>query len=163
MSIHSVKRSSSSRGEIIYYATLLVPPMHIFANFQNLWWLSICIDKILPSSPQAFIVSFIYISDLFPTVTRVTGCNIGAFASHVGFFCATFITNVLVKWAWWLPNLIFGICGLLAALLVCLLPETRGLSLCETVQDVEDRAAGLKNRKNKESKQVDQVEENKQA
>ena len=42
----------------------------------------------------------------------------------------------------WITSLIYGLCGIFAALLVCLLPETNNLPLCETIDDVLARERG---------------------
>ncbi|KAG7159953.1 Solute carrier family 22 member 1-like 1 [Homarus americanus] len=93
---------------------------------QDLWWLRW--------------VSFVWASELYPTVVRSRGCCSCSLAAHLGYFVTPFITEILAHLVWWLPNCIFGVCGVVAGLLVHLLPETRGLNLCETVQDVDGRA-----------------------
>ena len=42
----------------------------------------------------------------------------------------------------WITSLIYGLCGIFAALLVSLLPETNKLPLCETIHDVFARERG---------------------
>lgn len=70
-------------------------------------------------------------------------------------FTITLTCLYQARHVWWLPNTIFGSCGLLAGVLVHLLPETKGLSLCETTQDVDERARRNKNKKIQESDHVD--------
>merc|ERR1712179_733799 len=91
-----------------------------------------------------YCLEFIWAPELFPTVIRARGSSLCSFCSHAGCFCASFITEVLARWVPWMPNLLFGVSGLIAGLLAKLLPETKDLPLCDTVQQVEERARRLK-------------------
>ncbi|XP_042238203.1 solute carrier family 22 member 1-like [Homarus americanus] len=108
---------------------------------QDLWWLRwVLVMVAMEMISTCFMVSFVWASELYPTVVRSRGCCSCSLAAHLGYFVTPFITEILAHLVWWLPNCIFGVCGVVAGLLVHLLPETRGLNLCETVQDVDGRA-----------------------
>ncbi|KAK7069300.1 hypothetical protein SK128_012740 [Halocaridina rubra] len=86
-----------------------------------------------------YMMSYVWAPELYPTVVRSRGCCSCALAGHLGFFVTPFVTDVLAKHIWWVPSFVFASSGYIAACLVFLLPETKGLSLCETVQDIEKR------------------------
>ncbi|CAL4133677.1 unnamed protein product [Meganyctiphanes norvegica] len=109
------------------------------------WWLKwVLVMAAMELISVTYCLEFIWAPELFPTVVRARGSSLCSFSSHAGCFVASFITEVLARWVPWIPNLLFGVAGLIAALLAKLLPETKDLPLCDTVQQVEDRALRLK-------------------
>ncbi|KAK5637824.1 hypothetical protein RI129_000198, partial [Pyrocoelia pectoralis] len=79
---------------------------------------------------------YIYSAELFPTVIRNRGVAIGSISARIGSMIAPFIVGLaLIKP--WLPSIIFGITPPTCAILDYYLPETRGLKLPETFEDIE--------------------------
>ncbi|XP_066985317.1 organic cation transporter protein-like isoform X2 [Macrobrachium rosenbergii] len=120
----------------------------VLAVTEDVWWLRwILIMAAMELISTSYTMSYVWAPELYPTVIRSRGCSSCALGGHLGFFVTPFITDVVAQQVWWLPNMILGMCGVLGGVLVCLLPETKGLDLCETVQDVKERSkAGKLNR-----------------
>ena len=73
---------------------------------------------------------------LLPFRAKASGLNM--MASR----CGAALALLLMTLAVYLPTLpwiIYGVCPVLAGLLVLLLPETRNMPLLDTVQDVENK------------------------
>ncbi|KAI1296649.1 Solute carrier family 22 member 3 [Halotydeus destructor] len=86
----------------------------------------------------AFAISYVYSSEIYPTVVRQIGVGTNSATSRLGSMTAPFIkelnraTHVSVSLA------IFGIFSLLNALLVLSLPETKGCEIPDTIEQVEE-------------------------
>ncbi|XP_066294746.1 organic cation transporter protein-like [Branchiostoma lanceolatum] len=78
-----------------------------------------------------------YTPEVFPTVVRSTGMGIATACSRIGSMLAPFVTLLGDVWLP-LPMLTFGVASCAGGLAVCLLPETLGLPLPETIEDVEN-------------------------
>ncbi|KAJ8711997.1 hypothetical protein PYW08_008951 [Mythimna loreyi] len=78
---------------------------------------------------------YIYTSELYPTVIRNMGMGACSTAMRIGSMLAPFISNISVTIPW-LPTLIFGFAPILAGLVCFLLPETKGRSLPDSIEDV---------------------------
>ncbi|XP_057245405.1 solute carrier family 22 member 6-B-like, partial [Malurus melanocephalus] len=79
---------------------------------------------------------FLYTGELYPTVIRQTGMGLANTMARLGS-----ITAPLVKMAGELfpalPVVIYGVAPVVSGLVAVLLPETRGMALPETVDEVE--------------------------
>ncbi|KAJ8711991.1 hypothetical protein PYW08_008945 [Mythimna loreyi] len=78
---------------------------------------------------------YIYTSELYPTVIRNMGIGASSMVMRIGSMVAPFISNMSVTNPW-LPTLIFGLAPILAGLVCFLLPETKGRSLPDSIEDV---------------------------
>ncbi|XP_072018557.1 organic cation transporter protein-like [Amphiura filiformis] len=94
-----------------------------------------------------FGIVYVYSAELFPTVVRSAGVGISSMASRAGGILAPLILILDEYWAP-LPIIIFGSSAIIAGLLVLLLPETKGKTLPETIEEGE--MFGKKPKKSKE-------------
>ncbi|XP_067667759.1 solute carrier family 22 member 3-like [Haliotis asinina] len=80
--------------------------------------------------------SFFFTPEMFPTNLRNFGLGTSSACSRLGGMLAPF-SSLLAEYVEWAPGTIFGVCCLLATVLVNILPETMGRELPQTVDDVE--------------------------
>ncbi|XP_067667757.1 organic cation transporter protein-like isoform X2 [Haliotis asinina] len=93
----------------------------------------------------------LFTPEMFPTNLRNFGLGTSSAFSRVGGMLAPF-SSLLAEYVEWAPGTIFGVCCLLATVLVNVLPETMGRELPQTVDDVE---AWHKKTDDKEAKEMD--------
>uniref|UniRef100_A0AAA9T7U0 Major facilitator superfamily (MFS) profile domain-containing protein n=1 Tax=Bos taurus TaxID=9913 RepID=A0AAA9T7U0_BOVIN len=77
-------------------------------------------------------------SELMPTLLRAKASGLNMMASRCGAALAPLLMTVVVYLPT-LPWIIYGVCLILAGLLILLLPETRNMPLLDTIQDVENK------------------------
>lgn len=85
----------------------------------------------------SFPTLYLYSGELFPTVVRNVGMGTASMFTRIGSIVAPFVTS-LSENEHWLPPVIFGVTPLIAAAVVFLLPETRGIRLPDSIQDGEN-------------------------
>ncbi|EGW00824.1 Solute carrier family 22 member 13 [Cricetulus griseus] len=85
---------------------------------------------------SAFTISYVYTAELFPTVVRQTGMGFVSIFSRIGGI-VTPLVMLLEQYHKAIPMILFGSLPIGAALLCALLPETRGQTLKDTIQDLE--------------------------
>lgn len=85
----------------------------------------------------AFIVVYLYASEMFPTVVRNAGIGLCSMLARVGSMAAPFVAGMGSQ-AEWLPPIIFGIVPLIGAGLCFLMPETKGCQLLNTIEEGEN-------------------------
>lgn len=136
-------------GLLLFFSgVFLLLDIAVPADLTWLKWLLVMTAFLLSSA--SFQVLFIYILELYPTVIRSRGfCFVNA-VGNLGWLTVPLITDLLAQRVWWSVNVVCGLAGLLASLLMPFLPETRNLPMPETLQDVERRRLGNKGRKNSE-------------
>ncbi|XP_036049762.1 solute carrier family 22 member 13 [Onychomys torridus] len=88
------------------------------------------------ASSAAFTISYVYTTELFPTIIRQTGMGLVSIFSRIGGIISPLVM-LLEQYHRALPMLIFGSLPIGAGLLCALLPETRGQMLKDTIQDLE--------------------------
>ncbi|KAK8751379.1 hypothetical protein OTU49_014515, partial [Cherax quadricarinatus] len=86
-------------------------------------------------------VNYLFAPELLPTTLRPWGTAACLIAAHLGFCVPPFLTNYLTEEQ---TLLVFGLCAVLAGMLVFLLPETNGQPLLETVADLRERLSHKK-------------------
>nr|XP_042094238.1 solute carrier family 22 member 10-like isoform X3 [Ovis aries] len=80
----------------------------------------------------------VHFVELLPTLVRAKAAGIDMMASRCGAALAPLLMT-LVVYLPTLPWIIYGVCPIIASLLVLLQPETRHLPLPDTIQDVENK------------------------
>ena len=85
----------------------------------------------------SFSMVFVYAVEIFPTVVRNVGLGSSSTSARIGSIIAPYIGRELGKLSTAAPVLIFGASSLLAAFLVLFLPETRNISLPDTIEEGE--------------------------
>ena len=85
----------------------------------------------------SFSMVFVYAVEIFPTVVRNVGLGSSSTWARVGGVIAPYIGRELAKHSPSAPLIIFGITSIIAAVLVLLLPETKNISLPNTIQEGE--------------------------
>ncbi|XP_066943523.1 organic cation transporter protein-like [Macrobrachium rosenbergii] len=125
-------RKTMVSGGLFFGASLFLAEQFVPADFGWAKWVLVMVGFLLIGS--AFQVNFIYGPELFPTEVRTRGFGFLNLVSQAGFVCTP-----VAKHAWWAGGVLFGISGMLGALTVLPLPETKNRPLPETLQDAENR------------------------
>ncbi|XP_078086607.1 solute carrier family 22 member 2-like [Mustelus asterias] len=106
---------------------------------ENLSWLktaAACLGR-LGITVSLEMVCFVNM-ELYPTYLRNFAVSMCAVLSDVGGIVSPFIVYRLAAIWIEMPLVVFGVIGLIAGSLVLLLPETKGLTLPDTIEDVEN-------------------------
>ncbi|XP_068619647.1 organic cation transporter protein-like [Battus philenor] len=77
---------------------------------------------------------YIYTSELFPTVVRNMAMGSSSMAMRVGSMVAPFVSNLSLTVSWF-PSVIFGLAPIGAGAFCLLLPETKGTTLPDSIED----------------------------
>ncbi|XP_033996157.1 solute carrier family 22 member 6-like [Trematomus bernacchii] len=89
----------------------------------------------------SFNCCYLYSGELFPTIIRQNGMGWVSMMARVGAMVAPMVL-LTADYLPWLPGLIYGGAPILSGIAAIFLPETLGLPLPDTIQDVEDRGTG---------------------
>jgi OCT family organic cation transporter-like MFS transporter 4/5 len=81
----------------------------------------------------SFSMVFVYAVEIFPTVVRNVGLGSSSTCARVGGVIAPYIGRELAKQSPGAPLVIFGVTSIIASILVLFLPETRNISLPDTI------------------------------
>ena len=113
-----------------------------FVPVSNFWLrLSLAlIGKVGASA--GFAVVFVYTAEMFPTPIRNSAVGLCSTVARIGALSAPVIAGLDSVWAP-LPFLIMGGAATLVGCLSCLLPETRGTQLPETIEEAVALEGGL--------------------
>ncbi|XP_004708741.1 solute carrier family 22 member 13 [Echinops telfairi] len=88
------------------------------------------------ATAAGFTISYVYSAELFPTIIRQTGMGLVAIFSRIGGIITPLVI-LLEEYYAALPMLIYGILPIIVGFLCVLLPETRGQTLRDTIEDLE--------------------------
>ncbi|XP_070558287.1 organic cation transporter protein-like [Ptychodera flava] len=83
-----------------------------------------------------FTIAFVYAAEIYPTVVRNGGMGFSSLSARLGSITSPFIVLLDVIWGP-LPLVVMGMTSVVAGLFALLLPETRNVSLPETLEDGE--------------------------
>ncbi|XP_068087834.1 solute carrier family 22 member 3 [Hyperolius riggenbachi] len=113
---------------------------------KDLMWLKITLATLgRLGITMAFEIVYFINTELYPTSLRNLAVSLCSGMCDLGGIIAPFLLFRLAELWVELPLIIFGILGILCGGLVMLLPETMGISLPETIEDVENLSRPLKN------------------
>lgn len=102
------------------------------------FWITLTLGT-LGVSCTAIVAASIYIftSELFPTVVRNMSMGASSTSMRVGSMIAPFISNLSLTIPW-LPTVIFGVAPIAAGAVCLLLPETKGTTLPDSMEDIKN-------------------------
>ncbi|GFO18728.1 solute carrier family 22 member 13 [Plakobranchus ocellatus] len=90
----------------------------------------------------AYPLLYTYTAELFPTTHRGIGVGSCSMMARIGGLISPYIADLGLhtsgKMAAVLPQLVFGACAIGGAVLVLLLPDTKGRELPETIDDIRN-------------------------
>ncbi|KAM6169899.1 solute carrier family 22 member 13-like [Rhynchocyon petersi] len=89
------------------------------------------------ATASGFSISYVYSAELFPTIIRQTGMGLVAIFSRIGGII-TPLVSLLEEYHRAIPMVIYGSLPIGAGLICILLPETRGQTLKDTIEDLEN-------------------------
>ncbi|KAM5318604.1 solute carrier family 22 member 6 [Glossophaga mutica] len=98
---------------------------------------------------SSFTCIVLYTGELYPTMIRQTGLGMGSTMARVGSIVSPLVTMMAELYRP-MPLFIFGAIPVVASAAAAFLPETLGLPLPDTVQDVENRRRGKPQRQQRE-------------
>ncbi|KAM4018171.1 solute carrier family 22 member 6-B-like [Anomaloglossus baeobatrachus] len=84
----------------------------------------------------SFNCAYLYTGELYPTVIRQSGMGLGTMVARLGGIVAPLV-QMTAEYYIHLPLIIYSLCPILSGIAACFLPETLGVPLPETIQDVE--------------------------
>ncbi|EGW00825.1 Solute carrier family 22 member 13 [Cricetulus griseus] len=119
-------------GLDIYLTQVIFGAVEVPARFSSIFLM----EKLGRKWSSAFTISYVYTAELFPTVVRQTGMGFVSIFSRIGGI-VTPLVMLLEQYHKAIPMILFGSLPIGAALLCALLPETRGQTLKDTIQDLE--------------------------
>jgi len=79
---------------------------------------------------------FLFAAELYPTTVRTVGCGLSSTAARIGAILAPYVA-LLADINPAFPPAICGIMSLVAAVLASCLPETKGVELCNDIDEVQ--------------------------
>ncbi|XP_036716931.1 solute carrier family 22 member 10 isoform X1 [Balaenoptera musculus] len=105
---------------------------------QEMQTLRVTLASVGISCVAASITSYsVHCNELIPTLLRAKALGLDVMASRCGSALAPLLMT-LVVYLPTLPWIIYGVCPIIASLVVPFQPETRNLPLLDTIQDVEN-------------------------
>lgn len=126
------RRSSMMLANLIPAASFLV--MYFMPSSM---WVVMCASVAMFGLAMSFPGCYVYSGELFPTVVRNVGIGSSSMLGRVGGILAAIVADLKVYYDW-LPSAIFGFCMTSAAVMCFFLPETRGMTLPDTVEEADN-------------------------
>lgn len=87
-------------------------------------------------------IIILYTSELFPTVVRNSAVGTSSVMAHVGTITAPYVADLVGQTVWWAPSTLCGLLAVIAGVFCLVLPETRGRSLADTVDEETAKGRG---------------------
>lgn len=88
----------------------------------------------LTGAYTSFVQTYLFTSEVFPTVIRNTAIGFASVFARFGGFIAPFVVNIGIEWV---SIIIFSGIAFAAAVLCCFLPETKDTNLPNTIEQRE--------------------------
>ncbi|XP_077553839.1 organic cation transporter protein-like isoform X1 [Haemaphysalis longicornis] len=114
-------------------AVIFIPP--------GIWWLQLCfmlVTKMFSSCASS--VTFVQISELYPTQVRTLANGWSITTSRVGAILAPFTKELAIVVGPWAPKAVDCAVCVLSVILALMLPETFKVTLPDTVDDIKRRS-----------------------
>ncbi|XP_049997599.1 solute carrier family 22 member 13 isoform X2 [Alexandromys fortis] len=127
-------RKWSLSGSLTLAGTMCIIIIFIPAGLPTVVTVLAVVGKFASSS--AFTISYVYTAELYPTIIRQTGMGLVSIFSRIAGII-TPLVMLLEQYHRAVPMVIFGSFPIVAGLLCALLPETKGQTLKDTIQDLE--------------------------
>ncbi|ROT75799.1 putative organic cation transporter protein-like [Penaeus vannamei] len=86
----------------------------------------------------AFMIIFVYISEVLPTEVRLQGVSAAIMTSKVGAMVAPYVTDYVGPLVPWAPSVIFGVSSVVAGVALLPIHETLNVPMPDTIEDVPD-------------------------
>ncbi|XP_005348270.2 solute carrier family 22 member 13-like [Microtus ochrogaster] len=127
-------RKWSLSGSLTLAGTMCIIIIFIPAGLPTVVTVLAVVGKFASSS--AFTISYVYTAELYPTIIRQTGMGLVSIFSRIAGII-TPLVMLLEQYHRAVPMVVFGSFPIVAGLLCALLPETKGQTLKDTIQDLE--------------------------
>ncbi|XP_037382471.1 solute carrier family 22 member 13 [Talpa occidentalis] len=127
-------RKWSQMGTLILGGLMCIIIIFIPADLPVVVTVLAVVGKFATSA--GFTITYVYSVELFPTVLRQTGMGLVGVFSRIGGILTPLVI-LLGEYHVALPRIIYGSLPIGVGLLCALLPETRGQSLKDTIEDLE--------------------------
>ena len=96
---------------------------------------------------SVYAIITLHTAELFPTEIRNSALGISSTLASIGSILSSYVVDILGQVAWYLPTTICGVSAVLAGLLTLFLPETKGKSLNDLVeQETEEKKIAINNK-----------------
>ncbi|ROT74837.1 hypothetical protein C7M84_006644 [Penaeus vannamei] len=86
----------------------------------------------------AFMIIFVYITEVLPTEVRLQGVSAAIMTSKVGAMVAPYVTDYVGPLVPWAPSVIFGVSSVVAGVALLPMHETLNVPMPDTIEDVPD-------------------------
>ncbi|XP_069991075.1 organic cation transporter protein isoform X2 [Penaeus vannamei] len=107
----------------------------------------------------AFMIIFVYMSEVLPTEVRLQGVGATIMTCQLGATIAPYITDYVGPLVPWAPSVIFGVSSLVAGVALLPMHETLDAPMPDTIHDVPDISLKPILSRRKPDLKVDEVEE----
>ena len=93
---------------------------------------------------MAFHAIYIWSAEMYPTDIRATAFGVLQVSSRLGSASSPWVVGGLISFGMWIPFTVMGIASLIASALGMLLPETKEITLKESINQVGNEISDLK-------------------
>ncbi|XP_036595581.1 solute carrier family 22 member 13-like [Trichosurus vulpecula] len=129
-------RRKSQMGMLILGGLMCIIIIFIPAKYPTVTTTLAVIGKFATSA--AFTISYVYSAELFPTIVRQTGMGLVAIFSRIAGIITPLVI-LLEEYHTAIPMAIYGTFPVLVGILSVMLPETKGKTLKDTIDDLEPK------------------------
>ncbi|XP_068940675.1 solute carrier family 22 member 13-like [Petaurus breviceps papuanus] len=134
--MHQFGRRKSLMGTLITGGLMCLVIIFIPSEYSVITTVLAVIGKF--ATAAAFSISYVYSAELFPTVVRQTGMGLVAIFSRIAGILTPLVTLLEVYHAA-IPMAIYGSLPVVVGVLSVMLPETKGKTLKDNIDDLEPK------------------------